>query len=82
MTIKYELNKDIVARVATQLNFSLNTIKDSIFIIKNERCFNGKSLIGILANNLKKGEIIEIKASDKDILNIKEIFNKVGKEVK
>ena len=57
MTIKYELNKDIVARVATQLNFSLNTIKDSIFIIKNERCFNGKSLIGILANNLKKGEI-------------------------
>jgi phosphotransferase system HPr-like phosphotransfer protein len=82
MTIKYELNKDIVARVATQLNFSLNTIKDSIFIIKNERCFNGKSLIGILANNLKKGEIIEIKASDKDILNIREIFNKVGKEVK
>lgn len=82
MTIKYELNKDIVARVATQLNFSLNTIKDSIFIIKNERCFNGKSLIGILANNLKKGETIEIKASDKDILNIKEIFNKVGKEVK
>lgn len=82
MTIKYELNKDIVARVATQLNFSLNTIKDSIFIIKNERCFNGKSLIGILANNLKKGETIEIKASDKDILNIREIFNKVGKEVK
>ena len=71
-----------MARVATQLNFSLNTIKDSIFIIKNERCFNGKSLIGILANNLKKGEIIEIKASDKDILNIREIFNKVGKEVK
>lgn len=82
MTIKYELNRDIIARTATQINFSLNTIKDSVFIIKDERCFNGKSLIGILANNLKKGDAIEIEASKQDILYIKEIFNKVGKEVK
>lgn len=82
MIVKYELDKDIVARTAAQLNFSLNTVKDSVFIIKNKRCFNGKSLIGILANNLKKGDAIEIEASTKDVLFIKEIFNQVGKEVK
>lgn len=82
MTIKYKLKKDIVARVATQLNFELNTIKDSIFIIKNNRCFNGKSLIGILTNNLRYEDIITIETSMENISRIKEIFNTIGEEVK
>ena len=81
MIIEYRLNKNIVSRVAIQLNFLLNTIKDSIFIIKNDRCFNGKSLIGILANNLKNNDIIKIETSKENISQIKEIFNTIGEEV-
>ena len=81
MIIKYKLNKNVVNRTAIQLNFSLNTIKNSIFIIKNDRCFNGKSLIGILANNLKNNDIIKIETSKENISQIKEIFNTIGEEV-
>ena len=81
MIIKYKLKKDIVARTAAQLNFELNTIKDSIFIVKNNRCFNGKSLIGILTNNLRYEDIITIETSKENISHIKEIFNTVGEEV-
>lgn len=82
MIVTYKLNKDIVKRTAIQLNFSLNTIKDSVFIIKNEKCFNGKSLIGILANDLKCNDIIRIETSTEEISNIKKFFDKVGEEVK
>lgn len=81
MIIEYRLNKNIVSRVAIQLNFLLNTIKDSIFIIKDNRCFNGKSLVGILANNLKNNDIIKIETSKENISQIKEIFNTIGEEV-
>lgn len=82
MIIEYRLNKNIVSRVAIQLNFLLNTIKDSIFIIKDNRCFNGKSLVGILANNLKNNDTIRIETSRENISKMREIFNTVGEEVK
>lgn len=82
MVVMYRLNKDIIKRTATQLSFSLNTIKESVFIIKNNKCFNGKSLIGILANNLKCNDIIKIETSMEEIINIRKIFNEVGEEVK
>ena len=82
MIIEYRLNKNIVSRVAIQLNFLLNTIKDSIFIIKDNRCFNGKSLVGTLANNLKNNDTIRIETSGENISKMREIFNTVGEEVK
>ena len=82
MIIEYRLNKNIVSRVAIQLNFLLNTIKDSIFIIKDNRCFNGKSLVGILTNNLKNNDTIRIETSGENISKMREIFNTVGEEVK
>lgn len=83
MTLKYRLSIDIVARTAMQLNFELNTIKSNIFIIKNNKCFNGKSLIGILNNNLRFNDIIEIRIEtpEKEIFKIKTIFDKIGREV-
>ena len=82
MIIEYRLNKNIVSRVAIQLNFLLNTIKDSTFIIKDTRCSNEKSLVGILANNLKNNDKIRIETSGENISKMREIFNTVGEEVK
>lgn len=68
MEIKLKLLKDIQGRTAANLVFNLTELTD-VRIIKNNRVFNGKSLLGILVNDLKKNDIITIileNASDKD----------------
>lgn len=81
MKITYKLNKDIVARTAANLVFNLSEIK-SIHIAKGNTCFNGKSLIGILSNNLLSGDIINLEIEElSDVEKVKEIFNEIGRFV-
>nr|DAD58803.1 MAG TPA: HprK protein [Caudoviricetes sp.] len=49
MKLQYKLNRDIVARTATMLNWDLSQLHSSIHIQSGERVINGKSLIGILS---------------------------------
>lgn len=49
MKLQYKLNRDVVARTATMLNWDLNQLHSSIHIQSGERVINGKSLIGILS---------------------------------
>lgn len=79
MKITYKLNKDIVARTAANLVFNLSEIK-SIHIAKGNTCFNGKSLVGILSNNLLSGDIINLEIEElSDVEKVKEIFNEIGR---
>lgn len=81
MNISYKLNKNIVGRTAANLVFALSNIKN-VRIIKKDRCFNGASLLGILANNLSENDNIEVVIEDiKDIPIVKEAFQELGKEV-
>lgn len=81
MKIIYKLNKDIVARTAANLVFNLSEIK-SIHIAKGNTCFNGKSLVGILSNNLLSGDIINLEIEElSDVEKVKEIFNEIGRFV-
>lgn len=81
MKITYKLNKDIVARTAANLVFNLSEIK-SIHIAKGNTCFNGKSLVGILSNNLLSGDIIDLEIEElSDVEKVKEIFNEIGRFV-
>lgn len=59
MEIKLKLLKDIQGRIAANLVFNLTELTD-IRIIKNNRVFNGKSLLGILVNDLKVNDIITV----------------------
>lgn len=78
MSITYRLKRDIVSRIAANLVFGLSEAK-SVHIIKDERCFNGKSLIGILSNRLRFNDIITIKVEEaEDIEIIKEAFEGLG----
>lgn len=78
MSITYRLKRDIVSRTAANLVFGISEAK-SVYIIKNERCFNGKSLIGILSNSLRFNDIITVKIEEaEDIEIIKEAFNGLG----
>ena len=81
MKITYKLNKDIVARTAANLVFNLSEIT-SIHIAKGNTCFNGKSLVGILSNNLLSGDIINVEIEElSDVEKVKEIFNEIGRFV-
>ena len=81
MKITYKLNKDIVARTAANLVFNLSEIK-SIHIAKGNTCFNGKSLVRILSNNLLSGDIINLEIEElSDVEKVKEIFNEIGRFV-
>ena len=81
MKITYKLNKDIIARTAANLVFNLSEIK-SIHIAKGNTCFNGKSLVGILSNNLLSGDIINLEIEElSDVEKVKEIFNEIGRLV-
>lgn len=81
MKITYKLNKDIVARTAANLVFNLSEIK-SIHIAKGNTCFNGKSLVGILSNNLLSGDIINLEIEElSDVEKVKEIFDEIGRFV-
>lgn len=81
MSIKYKLTKDVIARTAANLVFELHDIK-SIHIVKNNICFNGKSLVGILSNDLRINNIITVEIEDySDIKKVKEIFSNIGREI-
>ncbi len=83
MAISYKLNKDIIARTAAMLNWSLNSINSSVNIVNTEgRMINGKSLVGILSGHLRKDDQIKILINDEQEVNkVKNCFNEVGKEI-
>lgn len=81
MKLQYKLNRDVVARAATMLNWNLNQLHSSIHIQSNDRVINGKSLLGILSAQYKMGDIITVVFDDEnDLDKIKEIFNELGGE--
>lgn len=78
MKITYKLKKDIVARIAANLAFELSNTK-ATYILKDNQCLNGKSLIGILSGKMMYGDIITIKGeTEEDMKIIKEAFNGLG----
>lgn len=82
--VKILLKEDIVSRKAFELIEQLQKVQSDIFIIKDERSFNGKSLVGILNNNLRYNTTILIKMQEEnyqDFLKVKEIFKNYGQEV-
>lgn len=81
MKLQYKLNRDIVARTATMLNWDLNQLHSSIHIQSNDRVINGKSLLGILSAQYKMGDIVTVIFDDEnDLDKIKKIFNELGGE--
>lgn len=81
MKITYKLKRDIVARIAANLAFELSNAK-AAYILKNNQCLNGKSLIGILSSKMMYGDIITIKGeTEEDMKIIKEAFKDLGEVV-
>lgn len=81
MKITYILTKDIIGRAATALVFELVKTK-GVRITKGDRCFNGKSLLGILSNKLQENDKIEVVLdSSEDTGIVRNGFKEIAKEV-
>ena len=49
IALNYKINTDLAGRTASQLNWNLNKLSSSLYIItKEKRMVNGKSLVGLL----------------------------------
>ena len=73
------LTTDINGRKATNFVYYISSKPYSIWIINNGRQVNGKSILGLLSANLKKGDIITVcidNGSIDELDTIKEYINK------
>ena len=82
ITLNYKINTDLVGRAAAQLNWNLNKLSSSLYIItKEERMVNGKSLVGLLQGNIRKGDSITILLDkEEDIAKAESFLNNIGKQ--
>lgn len=76
MQYSIKINDDVCSRQAANLVFRLSDLKGYVYIIKDNRMINAKSIIGVLSLGLKKGDIVEISCKE-DIYKIDEIFKEV-----
>lgn len=84
MKINYILTEDILARTAAQMNFELCKLNFNIYIFKNDRLINAKSIIGLLSGEFHKGDTITIDVSttdEEEINKLKTILNEFGREM-
>lgn len=82
ITLNYKINKNIVGRTAAQLNWNLNKLSSSLYIItKEERMVNGKSLVGLLQGSIREGDLVTILLDkEEDIAIAKSSLNDIGKQ--
>ena len=82
IAVNYKINKDLVGRTAAQLNWNLNKLSSSLYIItKEKRMVNGKSLVGLLQGNIRKGDLVTILLDkEEDLAEAKSSLNNIGKQ--
>ena len=80
--LNYKINKDLVGRTAAQLNWNLSKLSSSLYIItKEKRMVNGKSLVGLLQGNIRKGDLVTILLDkEEDLAEAKSSLNNIGKQ--
>lgn len=82
ITLNYKINTDLAGRAAAQLNWNLNKLSSSLYIItKEKRMVNGKSLVGLLQGNIHKGDLVTILLDkEEDLAEAKSSLNNIGKQ--
>ena len=82
ITLNYKINTDLAGRAAAQLNWNLNKLSSSLYIItKEKRMVNGKSLVGLLQGNIHKGDLVTILLDkEEDLAKAKSSLNNIGKQ--
>lgn len=62
MTVSYKLDKNLIGRTATMMNWKLGQVNSSVRIVNKEenRMINAKSLVGLLSGAFRADNVIDI----------------------
>lgn len=67
--------RDINSRQASNFVYNISALHSDIWITKNDRHINAKSILGVLSINIQKGDLIELSFSEENKNEIMKVVN-------
>lgn len=74
-SLKINSERDINNRQASNFVYNISALHSDIWITKNDRRINAKSILGVLSINIQKGDLIELSFSEENKKEITMVVN-------
>lgn len=74
-SLKINSERTINSRQASNFVYNVSALHSDIWITKNDRRINAKSILGILSINIQKGDLIELSFSEENKNEIMKVVN-------
>lgn len=74
-SLKINSERTINSRQASNFVYNVSALHSDIWITKNDRRINAKSILGVLSINIQKGDLIELSFSEENKNEITMVVN-------
>lgn len=74
-SLKINSERTINSRQASNFVYNVSALHSDIWITKNDRRINAKSILGVLSINIQKGDLIELSFSEENKNEIMKVVN-------
>lgn len=74
-SLKINSERTINSRQASNFVYNVSALHSDIWITKNDRRINAKSILGVLSINIQKGDLIELSFSEENKNEIMKVIN-------
>lgn len=74
-SLKINSERTINSRQASNFVYNVSALHSNIWITKNDRRINAKSILGVLSINIQKGDLIELSFSEENKNEITKVIN-------
>lgn len=74
-SLKIYSERTINSRQASNFVYNVSALHSDIWITKNDRRINAKSILGVLSINIQKGDLIELSFSEENKNEIMKVVN-------
>lgn len=74
-SLKINSERTINSRQASNFVYNVSALHSDIWITKNDRRINAKSILGVLSINIQKGDLIELSFSEENKNEITKVIN-------
>ncbi len=74
-SLKINSERAINSRQASNFVYNISALHSDIWITKNDRRINAKSILGVLSINIQKGDLIELSFSEENKNEIMKVVN-------
>ena len=76
-SLKINSERTINSRQASNFVYNVSALHSNIWITKNDRRINAKSILGVLSINIQKGDLIELSFSEENKNEITKVINEL-----